>query len=122
MKDLVKDYLSRNKTSSFSELLFKFIDDSCLTDAEVYKKVDIDRRTFSKIRNTTYIPKKNTILRLCIALKLTLREAEALLGSAGYTLSSSSEVDLIVKYCLENKIYDFLVVNSLVYSLSNTVL
>lgn len=122
MKDLVKDYLSRNKTSSFSELLFKFIDDSCLTDAEVYKKVDIDRRTFSKFRSNAYVPKKNMIIRLCLALELTIREANDLLESAGYTLSSSSEVDLIVKYCLENKVYDFLVVNSLVYSLSNTVL
>lgn len=122
MKDLVKDYLSRNKTSCFSELLFKYIDNSCLTDSEVYKKVDIDRRTFSKFRSTTYVPKKNTIIRLCLALELTVREANTLLESAGYTLSSSSEVDLIVKYCLENKVYDFLVVNSLIYSFLDTVI
>ena len=86
---------------SFNEILFSFIDEKGFKDSEVYKKVDIDRKLFSKIRcNENYIPRKNVIIKLCLALGLTKHEFNKLLNSAGYSLSNSI-FDLVISYCLE---------------------
>ena len=67
MNNKLEKYLNRNKTSSFRDLLFSFIDKKGFTDAEVYKKVFIDRRLFSKIRcNENYVPRKENIIKLCL--------------------------------------------------------
>lgn len=121
MKDCVKDYLSREKTKDFSELLFEFIDNSGLSDILVYKKANIDRKFFSKIKSGERIPSKDVIIRLCFALKLNIEAATSLLASAGFILSSSNKRDLVIKYCLENNIYDYYIINDLLYSLTNTV-
>lgn len=123
MNNKLKEYLNQNKTSSFSELLFTFIDKKGLTDAEVYKKVSMDRRLFSKIRcNENYIPKKDNIIKLCLALSLKKDEVNQLLDSAGYSLCTSNSFDLVILFCLENNIYDINIIYDYLYTFTNTVL
>lgn len=99
---------------SFQQRLLRFIDERGLTDPEVYKAANVDRKLFSKIRcNKDYIPKKKTIVALCIALKLNLDDAQDLLATAGFRLTTSSRADLVVMYCLENKLYNIYEVNAL---------
>lgn len=108
---------------SFQERLLRFIDERGLTDPEVYKAANIDRKLFSKIRcNKDYIPKKKTILALCIGLKLNLDDARDLLATAGLALSNSSRSDLIVMFCLENQHYDIYEVNALLDQLGEKTL
>lgn len=122
MKESCKDYLNHNRSMNFNELLFSYIDELGCKDSEIYKKVDIDRKLFSKIRcNENYIPRKNIIIKLCLALGLDKQNFNKLLNSAGYSLSNS-EFDLIISYCLENKIYDLNVVNDYLYTYLNAVL
>ena len=122
MKESFKDYLNHNKQMSFNEILFSFIDEKGFKDSEVYKKVDIDRKLFSKIRcNENYIPRKNVIIKLCIALGLTKSEFNILLNSAGYSLSNNL-FDLVISYCLENNIYDLNIINNYLYTYTNAVL
>ena len=81
MNNKLEKYLNRNKTSSFRDLLFSFIDKKGFTDAEVYKKVFIDRRLFSKIRcNENYVPRKENIIKLCLALSLNKDEVKTLVS------------------------------------------
>lgn len=122
MKESCKDYLSHSKSRSFNEMLFSFIDEKDIKDSEVYKKADIDRKLFSKIRcSNNYIPRRNVIIKLCFALGLNKNNFNKLLNSAGYSLSNS-KFDLIITYCLDNNIYDINVVNDYLYTFSNAVL
>lgn len=122
MKETFKEYLSHNKPKSFNEMLFSYIDAKGFKDSEVYKKVDIDRKLFSKIRcNNNYIPRRNVIIKLCFALGLNKANFNKLLNSAGYSLSKS-KFDLVITYCLDNNIYDLNVVNDYLYAYSNAVL
>lgn len=106
------DYVSNNQKPTFQELLFHFIDQKKTTDTIIYKRAGIDRRHFSKIRsNPNYQIGKNTAIALCLALELTLTEANELLHAAGFTLSNSHTGDLVIQYCLENKIYNLQEVN-----------
>ena len=112
----ISEYLNYSKTSSFNELLFSFIDKSGYKDADVYKKFNIDRKLFSKIRcNSNYIPRRNVIIKLCLALKLSKVELNKLLNSAGYSLSNS-KFDLIISYCLDNNVYDLDQINDYLYT------
>ena len=100
------------KEPSFCENLFRIIDERDLKDSQIYKKADIDRRLFSKIRSDfDYHPSKSTAIRLCLALELDITETEMLLESAGYCLSLSDTSDLVVRYCIEHKTYDIISVN-----------
>lgn len=122
MKESCKDYLSHSKAKSFNEMLFSFIDEKDIKDSEVYKKADIDRKLFSKIRcSNYYIPRRNVIIKLCFALGLNKDNFNKLLNSAGYSLSNS-KFDLIITYCLDNNIYDINTVNDYLYTFSNAVL
>ena len=122
MKESCKDYLSRSESKSFNEILFSFIDEKKVKDSEIYKKVDIDRKLFSKIRcSNNYIPRRNVIIKLCFALGLNKDNFNKLLNSAGYSLSSSI-FDLVIIYCLDNNIYDINIVNNYLYTYANTVL
>jgi len=85
-----------------------------LDEVEVYKKADVDRKLFSKIRTQPdYHPNKNTLLKLCLAMNLNTDETEHLLKSAGYSLSKSMRSDLILRYCFGHKIFDVITVNQI---------
>lgn len=123
MNNKIMNFLNQNKSSSFSETLFSYIDEKGLTDSEVYKKVSIDRKLFSKIRcNDNYIPKKNNVIKLGLSLSLTKEEINKLLDSAGYSFCTNNNFDLIILFCIENNIYDVNIINDYLYTFTNTVL
>ncbi|MBR0374380.1 MAG: hypothetical protein IJH91_07640 [Mogibacterium sp.] len=102
---------------TFTQSLLRQIDAKGYKDADIYKRADVDRRLFSKIRsNMDYQPRKQTALALALALKLNLDEAVDLISRAGYALSPSSVSDLIVQYCIEHGMYDLADVNALLYN------
>ena len=107
------DYIRQHQTSdTFHSFLFRLIDASGLSDADVYKRADIDRRHFSKIcSNPLYHPKKQTVLALCFALHLNEPDAMYLLTLAGYSLSTSDISDLIILFFLEKGIYNLAEIN-----------
>ena len=118
----IKEYLDHNTSKSFNELLFSYIDNIGCKDSEIYKRVDIDRKLFSKIRcSNDYIPRRNVIIKLCFALRLDKTNFNKLLNSAGYSLSNT-KFDLIISYCLENNIYDINIINKYLYVYSQAVL
>lgn len=101
------DVILNEKEESFSVMLLRLIDEKGLKDSDVYKKANIDRRLFSKIRgDEDYVPSKKTAISFCLALQLSKEEADILLGTAGYILSASSRFDLIICYLLENREYN----------------
>ena len=100
------DKLLEQKAESFSEMLLRLIDEKDLKDSDVYKRANIDRRLFSKIRgDENYVPSKKTAIAFCLALQLEMEEAKKLLAAAGYALSASSRFDLIIMYLIENREY-----------------
>lgn len=122
MNTNIKEYLNCSKSKNFNDILFDFIDKSGRKDSDVYKKGDIDRKLFSKIRcSSTYIPKRNVVIKLGLALNLNCTEFNSLLNSAGYSLSSN-KFDKIISFCLENNIYDLNVVNNYLYTFCNAIL
>lgn len=116
------EYLNCHQSRGFNEILFSFIDKSGSKDSVIYKKADVDRKLFSKIRcNENYIPRKNVIIKLCLALELNSKDFNQLLNSAGYSLSNS-KFDKIISWCLENKIYSLSKVNDYLYTFCGTIL
>ena len=97
---------------TFVQCLFRIIDEKGLKDSEVYKKANVDRKLFSKIRsNINYKPSKNTSLAFAIALELNLEETKVFLERAGYALSKSILTDVIVEYYIINKQYNLFKIN-----------
>lgn len=108
------DDLMGQLEETFSQRLLRMIDERGMTDAEAYNKAYVDRRHFSKIRNdVNYAPSKKVVLAFSIALELSMDEAKDLLNCAGFALSRSSKTDIIVAYCLQNRVYDMFEVNDL---------
>jgi len=100
------------QTKSFSATLLDFIDNKKMSDVECYKRANIDRKLFSKIRsNNDYKPSKNTVLAFAISLKLNFYDTQTLLKSAGFSLSHSFLTDIIVEYFIEKKNFDINLVN-----------
>lgn len=101
------DEVLDSKAETFSSMLLRLIDEKGLKDSEVYKRANIDRRLFSKIRgDEDYVPSKKTAISFCLALQLEIEEAKKLLESAGYALSTASRFDLIIMYLIENEEYN----------------
>ena len=100
----------------FTETLLQLIDKTGQKDSVIYKKANIDRKLFSKIRNNPYYkPSKNTIVAFAIALELSLDGTNSLLSKAGYVLSNSILFDVIVTYCIRKKTYDIYEVNNTLF-------
>ncbi len=119
----IDNYIDDNKDDNrFQKLLFNYIDNKGLKDSDVYNKVNIDRRLFSKIRNDNYHPGKDTIIKLAIALNLNIEELEELLSSASYSLPKNNERDLIIRFSFINKIYNIDTINDFLYDYNVNIL
>ena len=102
----------RRIKETFPQYLLDFIAERGLNEVDVYKKAQLDRRVFSKLRNEKgYMPGKNTLIAIAFGMELTLDEAEDLLKRAGYYLSDYDKTDVIAKFFLEQKIYDLFEIN-----------
>jgi len=112
MKMFSLDDRVKHLGDTWQESLLKIIDDKGYTDIEVYKRANIDRKLFSKIRsNSSYQPKKITAVAFALALELNLDDTKDFIGRAGYAFSPSSIFDLIIEYFIEQGIYDLYTIN-----------
>lgn len=109
--------------AGFSETLLKLIDKTGKKDSEIYKKANIDRKLFSKIRNNPdYKPSKPTALAFAIALELNLQETKDFIARAGFALSHSSEFDIIIEYFISNGNYDMFEINETLFVFDQNLL
>ena len=113
----------RQEDAGFTETLLKLIDKTGKKDSEVYKRANLSKQHFSKIRNNpSYRPTKPTALALAVALELDLEATRDLIGRAGFALTNSSKFDLILRYFIENRIYDVMEINCVLFEHDQSLL
>ena len=111
LEDVVK-----NVSETWQESLLRLITERGYSDTEVYKRANVDRKLFSKIRsNKDYQPKKNTAVAFALALRLNLDETKDFLMRAGYAFSPSSKFDLIIEYSIDHGVYDLMLINGALF-------
>lgn len=109
--------------AGFTETLLKLIDKTGKKDAEIYKKANLSKQHFSKIRNNpNYKPTKPTAIALALALELDLEETKDLIGRAGFALTNSSKFDLIIRYFIENGNYNVVEINCVLFEHDQSLL
>ena len=109
--------------AGFTETLLKLIDKTGKKDSEIYKKANLSKQHFSKIRNNpNYKPTKQTAIALALALELDLEATKDLIGRAGYALSNSSKFDLIIRYFIEQGNYNVVEINIALYEFDQSLL
>ncbi|MCL2338238.1 MAG: macro domain-containing protein [Firmicutes bacterium] len=117
------DSLVSNLDEPFAAMLLRLIDATGKKDAEIYRRANIDRRLFSKIRgNANYAPSKPTVLAFAVALELTLEQTADLLGRAGFALSPSRKFDVIVEFFIANRKYNIFQINEVLFSYDQPLL
>lgn len=108
---------------SFQYCLLRAIDESGMTYPQFYRRAHIDRKLFSAIKNNEkYQPSKDTVIQCCLALNLKMVDAKDLMRRAGYSFSLSIKRDRVIYYCIENEIYDIMLVNDVLYELGEKCL
>jgi hypothetical protein len=113
----------KQEDAGFTETLLKLIDQSGKKDSEIYKKANISKQHFSKIRNNPhYKPTKPTAIALALALELDLPTTKDLIGRAGYALTNSSKFDLIIRYFIENRQYNVVEINCVLFEHDQSLL
>ena len=113
----------KQEDAGFTETLLKLIDKTGKKDSEIYKKANISKQHFSKIRNNPhYKPTKPTAIALALALELDLEQTKDLIGRAGYALTNSSKFDLIIRYFIENRQYNVVEINMALYEFDQMLL